>query len=114
MPVLLLPLFIWRWGLADAVLFTAYSLAIGSFYLSIEIFFIDGLPFSNPPEAMKGTMAAPWSFWESSELSFWLAYSGCLFFKADRDGRRHSCLRRSFLRAGQTHSLKLNVYSSCT
>jgi hypothetical protein len=58
-PVLLLPLFIWRWGIADAVLFTSYCLAVGSFYLSIEMFLIDGLPFSNPPEAMKGTMAAP-------------------------------------------------------
>jgi hypothetical protein len=58
-PVLLLPFFIWRWGIADALLFTTYSLAVGSFYLSVELFIIDGLPFSSPPEAMKGTMAAP-------------------------------------------------------
>jgi hypothetical protein len=58
-PVLFFPFLIWRWGIADAALFTTYSLAVASFYLSVELFNIDGLPFSNPPEAMKGSMAAP-------------------------------------------------------
>jgi hypothetical protein len=53
------PFFIWKWGIADAALFTVYSIAIGSFYLSIELFLIDGLPFANPPESMKGSMTAP-------------------------------------------------------
>jgi len=57
--VLLFPVFVWRWGLADAVLFFLYSLAITSFYLSLEFFVINGLPFGNPPEAMKGSMTAP-------------------------------------------------------
>jgi len=58
-PVLLLPFFGWRWGVGDGALFAAYSLALGSLYLSLELFFIDGLPFANPPEAMKGSMTAP-------------------------------------------------------
>ena len=58
-PVLSLPFFIWYWGAADALLFAAYSLAMGSFYLSLELFLIDGLPFAKPPESMKGSMAAP-------------------------------------------------------
>jgi hypothetical protein len=34
-------------------------LALASLYLSIEFFLIDGLPFGNPPERMRGSMAAP-------------------------------------------------------
>jgi hypothetical protein len=58
-PVILLPLWVWRWGLVDGVLLAAYSLAVGSFYLSLEMFLVDGLPFANPPESMKGSMTAP-------------------------------------------------------
>jgi len=58
-PMMLLPVLIWRWGIADAALFTAYCISVGSFYLSIELFTIDGLPFANPPESMKGSMTAP-------------------------------------------------------
>ena len=36
-----------------------YSLALGSFYLSLELFLIDGLPFANPPEQMKGSLSGP-------------------------------------------------------
>jgi hypothetical protein len=53
------PILMWRWGVVDGALFTVYSLAVGSFYLSLESFLIDGLPFANPPESMKGSMAAP-------------------------------------------------------
>jgi hypothetical protein len=53
------PVLIWRWGLADGALFTLYSLAVGSFYLSLQLFMIDGLPFANPPQSMKGSMIAP-------------------------------------------------------
>jgi hypothetical protein len=31
LPVVLFPLFVWRWSLVDAALFTAYCLAVGSF-----------------------------------------------------------------------------------
>jgi hypothetical protein len=57
--VLAAPFIMWYWGIADAALFIVYSIAVGSFYLSLEIFMIDGLPFANPPERMKGSMAAP-------------------------------------------------------
>ena len=36
---------IWFWGVAQATLFIAYSAAIVSFYLSLSLFLIDGLPF---------------------------------------------------------------------
>jgi hypothetical protein len=57
--LLLIPVFTWSWGVGDAVLFAAYSIAVGSFYLSIEMFFVDGLPFANPPESLKGSMMGP-------------------------------------------------------
>jgi hypothetical protein len=56
------PILMWRWGIVDGALFTVYSLALGSFYLSVESFLIDGLPFANPPESMKASMAAPLVF----------------------------------------------------
>lgn len=58
-PVLLLPLYVWYWGIADGAMFAAYSIAIGSFYLSVELFLVDGLPFANPPKAGRASMAAP-------------------------------------------------------
>jgi hypothetical protein len=58
-PLLFVPFLAWRWGVADAALFAAYCLAVGSLYLSIELFLVDGLPFANPPENLKGSMAAP-------------------------------------------------------
>src|SRR5262249_17487193 len=57
--MLLLPLYIWHWGVRDAVLFFAYSLTVGSFYVSVELFLVDGLPFSNPPRQNFGFLAAP-------------------------------------------------------
>jgi ABC-2 type transport system permease protein len=58
-PLLLVPLFIWSWGLIDGLLFAAYCVAVGSFYLSVELFLLDGLPFANPPRQGAGMLAAP-------------------------------------------------------
>jgi hypothetical protein len=57
--LLLLPLYIYDWGLRDAVLFFMYSLAVGAFYVSVELFLVDGLPFSNPPKRSGGFLTAP-------------------------------------------------------
>jgi hypothetical protein len=58
-PVLFMPALAWYWGIFDAMLFAAYSIALVSFYLSLELLLIDGLPFANPPRAGRGSMAAP-------------------------------------------------------
>jgi len=42
-------------------LFAAYSLAVGSFYVSVELFLVDGLPFANPPK-QSSFLAAPLAF----------------------------------------------------
>lgn len=48
--VVLLFLLGWSWGIRDAGLFVAYSLAVVSTYLSLELRLIDGLPFGKPAE----------------------------------------------------------------
>jgi hypothetical protein len=58
-PLLFVPFLAWRWGVADAALFAAYCLAVGSMYLSIELLLIDGLPFANPPENLKASLTGP-------------------------------------------------------
>ena len=56
---LLLPFYIRYWGVRDALLFLIYSLSLGMFYVSIEMFLVDGLPFSNPPQRNGGFLTAP-------------------------------------------------------
>jgi hypothetical protein len=56
---LLLPLSIHYWGVRDALLFLIYSLGLSAFYVSVEMFLVDGLPFSNPPQRSSGFLAAP-------------------------------------------------------
>jgi hypothetical protein len=48
--VVLLFVLAWSWGIRDAGLFVAYSLAVVSTYLGLELRLIDGLPFGKPAE----------------------------------------------------------------
>jgi hypothetical protein len=56
---ILLPFLIWYWGLADALLFSAYSVAVAATYLAFELRLIEGMPFSRQPEATQNFMALP-------------------------------------------------------
>jgi hypothetical protein len=59
-PLLLtFPAFAWRWGTADAALFTAYSLAVTALLLAPQLFVIEGLPFGCPPKAERTHMMLP-------------------------------------------------------
>jgi len=55
----LAPIFAWYWGAPDALLFVAYSVALGSFYLSLGLLLVDGLPFANPPRQTGSFLGAP-------------------------------------------------------
>jgi hypothetical protein len=55
----LLPLLSYAWGVLDASVFVAFSLAIVSFYLSIEIRLIDGVPFGRQAQANRGALMFP-------------------------------------------------------
>jgi hypothetical protein len=48
-----LPLLAWRWGIEDAGLFIAYSIAAASIYLALELRLIEAIPFSKQFEASK-------------------------------------------------------------
>jgi hypothetical protein len=50
---------VWLWGIRDAALFTAYSLAVASLYLGVELRLIDGVPFSKPPEPSRQSLLLP-------------------------------------------------------
>jgi hypothetical protein len=56
---ILLPVLIWYWGPADALLFIAYSVAVAAVYLSVELRLIEGMPFSRQPEGAQNFMVLP-------------------------------------------------------
>ena len=55
--VALLFLLGWSWGFRDAALFLAYSLAVASTYLALDLRLIDGLPFGKPAETRSTAFA---------------------------------------------------------
>jgi len=57
--LLLLALLTWFWGIQYAALFLAYSLAVASFYLGLELRLIEVVPFSKQPQVSRGAMMFP-------------------------------------------------------
>ena len=57
--LLVLPYLAWYWGLADAFLFVAFSAAIASLYLALELRLVEGAPFSRPPDTSRGMVLMP-------------------------------------------------------
>ena len=49
--------FTWVWGPADAFLFSAYCLAVGSCLLGFQLLLLEALPFSAPPKAERPAMS---------------------------------------------------------
>jgi hypothetical protein len=49
----------WTWGLSDALLFIAFSLAIASVYLALELRLVEGVPFGKPVETSRGMVLLP-------------------------------------------------------
>jgi hypothetical protein len=56
---ILLPVLVWYWGAADALLFSAYSVAVAAVYLAAELRLIEGMPFSRQPEGAQNFMVLP-------------------------------------------------------
>jgi hypothetical protein len=54
---LALPWFLWFWGPADALLFTAYGVAVSSCLLGFQFLIVDALPFTMPPKAERPVMS---------------------------------------------------------
>jgi hypothetical protein len=57
--LILFPLLIWRWGIWHAGLFVAYSIAVASTYLALELRLIEGIPFCKQPDASRGATLLP-------------------------------------------------------
>jgi hypothetical protein len=49
----------WNWGPADALLFIAFSLAIASLYLALELRLVEGVPFGKPVATQQGMVLLP-------------------------------------------------------
>jgi hypothetical protein len=50
---------VWNWGLADALLFIAFSFAIASVYLALELRLVEGVPFGKPVATSQGMVLLP-------------------------------------------------------
>lgn len=49
----------WNWGPSDALLFIAFSLAIASVYLAVELRLVEGVPFGKPVDTSRGIVVLP-------------------------------------------------------
>jgi hypothetical protein len=49
----------WNWGPADALLFIAFSLAVASVYLALELRLVEGVPFGKPVDTSRGMVLLP-------------------------------------------------------
>ncbi len=60
--LLILALSVWAWGPLQGILYTAYSLAVASVYLGLEIRLIQGVPFSRQPQPTRQNYLMPIMF----------------------------------------------------
>ncbi len=56
---LIIPLTARLWGWKAAVLYSLFSAVVASFYLSLEVLLIPGLPFANPYQASRSAVSIP-------------------------------------------------------
>jgi hypothetical protein len=56
---ILLPWLTWSWGIWHAGLFVAYSVAVCSVYIALELRLIDGAPFSKQVDMSRGAEMLP-------------------------------------------------------
>ena len=56
---IILPWLIWSWGIWHAGLFVAYSVAVCSIYIALELRLIDGVPFTKQVDASRGAEMLP-------------------------------------------------------
>ena len=57
--LLLMAVAVWRWGLPATLAFLAYSAGVDSFYLSVSIAFVRGLPFATPARSAPSALMFP-------------------------------------------------------
>lgn len=70
----------WRWGPADALLFVAFSLALASVYLALELRLIEGVPFGKPVDTSRGMVLLPLMMGGGMVMAFLVAIQHFLLF----------------------------------
>ena len=55
--IVMFPWLFWSWGIWHAALFTAYSAAVASAFLAVELRLIEGAPFSRQADASRGAVS---------------------------------------------------------
>ena len=78
----LLALLIWFWGVRSAAIFVAYSVAVASFYLSLELRLIEGVPFTRQPAVSGNYMMLPVMFMGSLVVAGVVALQYFLIFRS--------------------------------
>jgi hypothetical protein len=53
------PALIWKWGLAHAALFLAFSLATAAIYVAATMRLVDGIPFTRQPDPKRSAIGLP-------------------------------------------------------
>jgi hypothetical protein len=57
--LIMLAFLAWNWGPADALLFIAFSLALASVYLALDLRMVEGVPFGKPVDTSRGSVMMP-------------------------------------------------------
>jgi hypothetical protein len=77
-----LALLTWFWGVQSAALFIAYSLAVASFYLALELRLIEGVPFSQQPQVAQGAMLLPYLVMGGLGAALWVGLQYYFLFRS--------------------------------
>jgi hypothetical protein len=80
--VIMLLVFAWPWGIWRSAVFVAYSAAIGSLYLGLELRLIDGPPFLKQADALPGAVALPLLMLAALAMAFGVALQHFLVFRS--------------------------------
>ena len=79
---ILLPVFAWNWGASHGALFVAFSLAVSSLWLGIELRAINGIPFSQQVQPTGGMYVLPLMFLGGLVMAFAVAVQHFLIFRS--------------------------------
>ena len=70
----------WYWGPADALLFIAFSIAIASVYLALELRLVEGVPFGKPVTTSQGMVLLPLMMGGGLVIAIMVAFQHYLLF----------------------------------
>jgi hypothetical protein len=79
--LVLLVVFAWSWGLGHALLFIAYSAAVTSFYLAMELHLIDSVPFSNQVDPKRAAAMLPLLMFGGAAIAIAVAVQYLIVFR---------------------------------